>query len=158
MRTFENFDALDIVRIHEGEIVTAIGAARVIDRHAVNQNQGLTGRGAANAHAGIATKAAILVDRDAGRGGDGIKGEVKAQLIDVFFGDDADAGADFRLRLAQSRAFHSNRVQMCFGIFGCLCQYRKRKGKRSSTKQDVSVRHNFLFSSTPRRPKDRCTS
>ena len=92
LRAAEHFDARNIGQFEAGEVIGSVRLGRIVDRRAVDQDQGLAGRRAAHPHLGHAAESARTRHRQTRHIGQDVGGEDRAALRDGLAVDDAGAG------------------------------------------------------------------
>ena len=92
LRAAQHFDPRDIGQFEAGEVIGAVRLGRVVDRGAVDQDQGLAGRRAAHPHLGHAAESARARHRQTRHIGQDVGGEDRTALFDGLAVDDAGAG------------------------------------------------------------------
>ena len=92
LRPAEHFDPRNIGQFEAGEVIGSVRLGRIVDRRAVDQDQGLTRRRAAHPHLGYTAKGARTRHRQTRHIGQDVGGEDRAALFDGLGVDDAGAG------------------------------------------------------------------
>ena len=145
MRPFQHFDAFNVLSVEISEVVATAGSGRVIDRHAVHQDERLVAGCAADTYTRRTPESAVLVDRDAGRGRNRVNGKIEAEFLNGLGADDRNTGADLGRCLVEARAGDDDRGECGFLDDGYLRHCWRRHTKDGHAQEGSLERHSLFL-------------